>query len=245
MQLYLTATPAHRTAALAHTRNLANAAYRIGENSTLLRQNFTGQGGLLSITDSVIPHIPEPEKLCAAVLRECRRRGYHGVVLDFERPPTPDRRSFVRQLEAIRKELALFLPRPYSAEAPTAVVFIGSAISGGDFRTYLQEARQSKQSLALDVRRLRMDFPLPCPGGMGRTLTGEELAQHMPTAAFFSRELCARYFTRTENGQTHFILYDDAETMNRKVRIARELGFTAAFFLWPEIADIASELVWQ
>ena len=39
-------------------------------------------------------------------------------------------------------------------------------------------------------------------------------------------------------------LYDDAETMNRKVRIAEELGFCAAFFTWPEAEDIAGKLRW-
>ena len=90
-----------------------------------------------------------------------------------------------------------------------------------------------------------MDFPLPCPSGIGTPLSREELRCRMPSVTFFSRELCARYFTYQENGQHHFVLFDDAETLNQKVRIAREAGFTAAFFTWPEIEDIAPQILWK
>ena len=76
-------------------------------------------------------------------------------------------------------------------------------------------------------------------------MSAEELNKRMPPVTFFSRELCARYFTYNEKGETHFILFDNAETLMRKARIAEELGFSAAFFLWPEITDIAVQLRWQ
>jgi len=245
MHFYITAAPGDQQAALTHTQNLAHAAYHIGEGSTLLRRNFQSRGGLLAVSDQNIPVISDPGELCAAVLRECSRRSYTGVVLDFEHPPTPDRRGFVRHLEAAKEHLTLFLPRSYSADAPTATVLISSAISGGDFRAYLREAARSKGRFALDIERLRMDFPLPCPGGVGRPMSVEELNSRMPAVTFFSQELCARYFTYSEKGQTHFVLYDTAETLLRKASVAEELGFAAAFFLWPEIADLAPQLRWQ
>ena len=98
---------------------------------------------------------------------------------------------------------------------------------------------------ALDVELLRMDFPLPCPSGMGTPLSREELRRRMPSATFFSRELCTRYFTYQENGQHYFVLFDDAETLNQKVRIARDAGFAAAFFTWPEVEDIAPQILWK
>lgn len=245
MHFYLTAAPCDQQAALAHTKNLAHAAYQIGERSTLLRQNFQSRGGLLAVSDQKIPVISDPGALCAAVLRECSRRSYSGVVLDFEQPPTPDRRAFIRRLEGTKGALTLYLPRAYGADAPTATVLISSAISGGDFRTYLKESSRGKRPFALDIERLRMDFPLPCPSGTGHPMSAGELKRRMPSTTFFSRELCTRYFTYNEMGQTHFVLYDNAETIAQKTRIAGELGFTAAFLLWPEIADIAPQLPWQ
>ena len=245
MQIYLVAAPAKAQAALRHTRSLAHMAYRIGPNSTLLRQNFQSRGGLLAVSDLEAPEIRDPEALCAAVGRELARRAYQGVLLDFEEPPTADRRAFIRRLS---KELGrrLYVPQAYGGEAPGAVMLLCSAVSGGDFKEYLAEDARKRpaEHLALDVERLRMDFRLPCPSGTGTPLSGGELQKRMGQTTFFSPELCARYFTYQQEGQLHFILYDDAETMNRKVRIAAELGLSAAFFVWPEVEDIAPKIRW-
>ena len=85
MQLYLAATPGEARQAMAFRHSLAHVAYRIGPDSTLLRQNLLLQsrGGLLSVSDRESPLIENPEALCGAVLRECGRRGYQGGLLDF------------------------------------------------------------------------------------------------------------------------------------------------------------------
>ena len=73
MQIYLAASPSALQEASGYCRGLAHAAYRIGPNSTLLRQSLLLQtrGGLLSVSDREAPFIDDPEALCAAVLREC------------------------------------------------------------------------------------------------------------------------------------------------------------------------------
>ena len=252
MQTFLSVTPEAEPAAAAHTRALAHVAYRIGEGSTLLRRNvlLQSRGGLLSVSDREAPLIRDTGALCAAVLRECSRRGYGGAVLDFEEPPTEDRRAFVRRLcpELRRTRRSLYIPAAYAGDAPEGMMLLCSSVSGGNFREYLQEktAKRNPGRLALDVERLRMDFRLPCPSGEGRPLEAREFQRLMaqgPTI-FFSLDLCARYFTYVQNGQTHFVLFDDAETLNRKVRTAAELGFAAAFFVWPEVEDIAEKIRW-
>lgn len=101
MQVYLAVTPGQAQAAAKYRRPLAHVAYRIGEGSVLLRQNLLlqTQGGLLSVSDRKAPVIDDPEALCAAVLRECGRRNYQGILLDFEEPPRPDRQTFIRRLD--------------------------------------------------------------------------------------------------------------------------------------------------
>ena len=99
--------------------------------------------------------------------------------------------------------------------------------------------------MALDVQRLRMDFRLPARSGEGEPLTGEALEELMgreSPAVFFSQDLCARYFTYTRNGEAHFVLFDDADTLNQKLRLGAGMGFSAAFFMWPEVRDIAPRL---
>lgn len=252
MQTFLAATPETEAAAGGHTRALAHVAYRIGEGSALLRRNLLLQtkGGLLALSDCDAPRIQDAAALCAAVVRECSRRNYGGVLLDFEEEPAEDRRAFVRRLspELGRIRRTLYVPAAYGADAPEAVMLLCSSVSGGSFQEYLQSAaaKRSPGRLGLDVERLRMDFRLPCPSGQGRPLDDREFRRlaERGGATFFSPDLCARYFTYVQGGQTHFVLFDDADTLNRKVRTAAAMGFAAAFFMWPEVGDIAEHIRW-
>ena len=249
MQIYLAVTPAEAQEAARFRCSLAHVAYCIGPDSTLLRQNLLLQtrGGLLSVTDRDAPFIASPEQLAAAALRECGRRGYGGVLLDFEQPPAPDRLAFA---QALAKRLAprpLYVPEGY-ASVPGAVSLVCTALSGGSFVQYLQEtaaARGGPGTLALDVQRLRMDFPLPARSGEGSPLSQQEfqaLMDRESPAVFFSQDLCARYFTYTLDGETHFVLFDDAETLQQKLRAGSAMGFSAAFLMYPEVRDLLPRL---
>ena len=54
----------------------------------------------------------------------------------------------------------------------------------------------------------------------------------------FSRELMANYFTYSAERGTHFVLFDDEETLRQKVSLAQRLGIPSAFVMYPEIADL-------
>ena len=179
MQIYLAVTPAEAQEASRFRCSLAHVAYCIGPDSTLLRQNLLLQtrGGLLSVTDRGAPFIASPERLSAAALRECGRRSYGGVLLDFEQPPAPDRVAFAETLARRLSPRPVYVPESYAA-ASGAIPLICTAISGGNFVQRLQEAaagRDRAGGLALDVQRLRMDFTLPAQSGEGRPLSGREL----------------------------------------------------------------------
>lgn len=193
MQVYLAVTPGQAQAAAKYRRPLAHVAYRIGEGSVLLRQNLLlqTQGGLLSVSDRKAPVIDDPEALCAAVLRECGRRNYQGILLDFEEPPRPDRQTFIRRLDEVAGRRALYLPERYAEGTKNAVPLICAAVSGGNFTERLREAAgQRGGRLALDMERLRMDFRLPAPTGQGEPLSAAALSRLMEQeapAVFFSR----------------------------------------------------------
>ena len=250
LRIYLAVTPGELRQASRYGRSFAHMAYRIGPESALLRQSLLleTKGGLLAVSDRDAPCIEDPQALCAAVLRECGRRSYGGVLLDFEERPRQDRREFAARLgQALAKSRrSLYLPPEYAV--PGAVTLLCTAMSGGNFAQRLHEAANSRGGagrLALDVQRLRMDFLLPAPSGEGRPLEAEELQTLMEReqpAVFFSQDLCARYFTYSRAGETHFVLFDDADTLSRKLKLGEKLGFSAAFLLWPEIRDTAERL---
>jgi hypothetical protein len=247
LQLILSVTPGEVRNAARFTRNLAHVAYCIGPSSTLLRQDLLldTRGGWLSVSDREAPPVAAPDQLAAAVLRECGRRGYAGAVLDFEAPPTGDRQEFARtlcrQLTASRR--TLLVPEAYAV--PGAVTLVNTAVSGGSFSQCLEEARAKYGRIALDLQRLAMDFPLPAPTGQGTPLSIAQLQRQLEELApvvFFSPELCARYFTCQKNGETHFVLFDDADTLLRKVRLGSAMGIATGLFMYPEVEDLLPRL---
>ena len=114
---------------------------------------------------------------------------------------------------------------------------------GGD---YADHAGGVARLLAhMDVERLAMDFSLPAPSGSGTPLSQEALQtllRELSPATFYSRDLCTRYFTYAREERTHFVLYDDAETLRQKLRAGREMGLCAAFLMYPEVADLLPAL---
>lgn len=114
-------------------------------------------------------------------------------------------------------------------------ILVGSAVSGGSLRGLLEEAiaRYGARRLVLGVERVAMEFPLPCPSGVGRPLTERELRElRRGRKVFFSPALCAKYFLLCRNGSWRFVLFDDEETMERKLALARSLGVCDAFELY-------------
>lgn len=205
------------------------------------------RGGLLTVGDRSAPPVNDPKALTAAVLRECRRHNYNGVLLDFEEPLRQDLVCFACQLVGeLRAVGPLYVPESYSAAVPDAIPLICTAVSGGSFSSFLQDcAQRYKGRFALDVQRLRMDFLLPAQSGTGTPLSADAfqtLFQQEDPAVFFSQDLCARYFTYLRNGETHFVLYDDADTISRKLRTGASMRLPAAFLMWPEISDIAERI---
>jgi len=251
LQHYLSVTPGDACRLSVAGPALAHVAYRIGPDSTLLRQSLLLQtkGGLLSVSDWDAPYVDDPQTLCHAVLRECSRRSYTGAVLDFEVSARKDLHQFAQRLAPMltEKRLSLFVPEAYAQSVPQAIPLICTALSGGDLTERLEQAIAAYpgRRLALDIQRLRMDFALPARSGEGQPLSesalGTLMEAHQP-AVFFSHALCTRYFTYTQNGTAHFVLFDDAGTLRQKLQIGSKLGYCAAFFQWPEIHDIAGQL---
>lgn len=250
MQIYLAVTPGEYQSAAKYSRLFAHVAYRIGPESQLLRQSLLLQthGGLLTLGDRDAPPISAPEALCAGILRECARRSYTGVLLDFEARPADDRKVFAAMLAQQLRKTRRTLYVPESCAVSGAVPLICTALSGGSFPQRLQEAARQfggAEHLGLDVQRLRMDFTLPAKSGEGRPLSAEEfraLVEKESPAVFFSQELCARYFTYMQDQETHFVLFDDESTLRQKLKTGEAMGFSTAFFMWPEIRDIAPTL---
>lgn len=228
---------------------LVHVAYAIDAGGCLarVRSPEPPRGGLMGLSDCCAAPLPRAEALCRAIVNECRTRGYDGVLADFDAPRPDDRTAFLSRLGRALAARGLRLYCPLALPANGAALLVGTAVSGGSLRTLLEESvsQWGAQRLALDLERIRMDFPLPCPTGCGTPLTQEELLalrRKHPSSLYYSRELMANYFTYTEESAGHFVLFDDAGTLRQKIRLARELRIREAFLMYPEVADILPEI---
>lgn len=252
MQLYLAVTPDKLRDAGRYTDHLAHVAYRTGRDGRLVRRDLLARtrGGIMVLGDRDCGPVRDPAALCRDVWRECGNRGYAGVLADFEQPESPDKTAFLAALGRVlaRNGKWLFVPEPYGMKISQASVLICTALSGGNLYQRLEEAVQrfGRGRVALDLQRLRMSFPLPCPSGEGEPLSREGLAEMLERkqrSVFYSSDLCAKYFTDTNGGESRFVLFDDAGTLRKKIHLGQELGISAAFLMYPEVEDILPELM--
>ncbi|MBQ2061911.1 MAG: hypothetical protein II458_04475 [Oscillospiraceae bacterium] len=249
MQIYLAAAPELLARAHSLSVPVAHAAYRIDEAGHLTARELPAmlRGGLLLLCGGETLPSFRPEILCREMVNECQRREFGGAVLDIDGPPSSLSVRLMRLLEEElgRRQKRLYVPETWGDHARTATVLIGTAVSGGTLRQRLEEAkgRFGKRPLALDCQRLVMDFLLPSPNGEGSPLTIDQLARlRQGHNVYFSPDLCARYFTYRTSSRTHFVLFDDADTLRRKLALGEELGIGTAFFMLPEVDDLAGEL---
>ena len=252
IQLILAAPPEDVTAAQAHGLTLAHMAYRVGGGPHLFRSSQPNppRGGLMYIDDGGFDGRGTPDAFCQEVVRECAARGFGGVICAFDRK-LPLLSAVVEQLGPMlaRQGRSFYVSEPYGRCTATGRVLIPTALSGGSLRQRLGEAaeRYGAGRVALAVERTAADFFLPSPDGQGRPLTREELKARLEERSpsiFFSDELCARYFTymNRQNG-THFVLFDDAGSIRKKLRLAEALGIDRALLCWPEVSDLMGDIL--
>ncbi len=250
--LLLAVPPTEMMAAQGFGLTLAHMAYRVGGGPHLFRANLPVpvRGGVMLIDDAGFDGRGDPAPFCQEVVRECAARGYTGVICDFDRH-LPLLGQVIAGLSPLlaKRGWPLYVPEPYGRYSATAKVLIPTALSGGSLQVRLQEAVQQYGAarVALAVERSAEDFFLPSPNGQGIRLTQEELQQRIQErepVIFFSNELCAHYFTymNRQNG-AHFILFDDAASIRKKLHTARSLDIADALLLYPEVSDLLSEIL--
>ncbi len=251
-QLYLAASPADTSAAAAFGLPLAHMAYAVGPGLSLQRGQIgtAMRGGLLIVHDRHYDRSPgDPSALSAEIARECSLRGFTGVVCDFEQPVRRALEQVVIDLSATmaRKGLSLVVTERYAHVAPAALL-VNSAVTTGTLKKHWETlTEQYGRPLAIEVDPLARDFLLSQSGEQGKALTPPVLqalmAERQP-AVFFSAELCAHYFTyKDELKRTHFVLFDDAASLGRKISLGMRMGAQPILLLYPDVKAILPEIL--
>lgn len=251
-RIILAVKPGRMAAAGKWGKPLAHLAYRVGSGLHLFRVNGPARpgGGLMVIDADGRTGGGEPSVLCGEVARECAACHFGGIVCRFPQRARNILGKAAERLGELCKSRgwSCYVSESYGGIVPTAKVIVPTALSGGSLRDRLEEAvgRFGEGRVAAWIDRSAEDFPLPSPTGSGRALTLEELnlrkEQH-GGGVFFSDELCARYFTYMAGDVGHFVLFDDAGSLARKLRLCRELGIGIAFLPYETTEDLLGEVL--
>lgn len=179
------------------------------------------------------------EPIPSAVIRQLldEAHGAGGIVADLERDH-PALRAFLEELDAACAQagLPLFVPARQIDCAPNAWAIAPGAASGGCLRDELERGMRARHSrLAVAFEPTRRRFLLPADDPDGESLTEAELAEllaHTGARVFFSRELCANYFTYMDGAQGVFVLFDTAETLRARLELIERAGVPYVFADW-------------
>lgn len=111
-------------------------------------------------------------------------------------------------------------------EVPQGVFLADCAVSGGSLSAYLHDAlRASGEKLCIVLAPVYMDFPLPCPSGVGTALNADALNRLRGDApCYFSDALCTEYFTYLRDETAHAVLFDTMKSLRAKKQAIEDAG---------------------
>ncbi len=174
------------------------------------------------------------------ICQEAARMRARGVFIDSKISPDE---SFVASLA----ENGLSAFAPFAANFPkNALPVIEAAVSGGSLAEYFEEISSSFPHFAVSIRLSAIELGLPCEKGSDVSLSPQALRRllsRFEPDVFFSPKLCFKYFMYEPSPESvHLVLFDDAETITQKLRLAKKHGASHAFLVWDEVSDIFDEI---
>lgn len=189
------------------------------------------------------------ETICTQLMAEAEKINAAGIFADSERDCTAVH-DFLAAMDLLctQRKIPLFVPYCQADCVQNAFLVVDTALSGGSLWERFQALHsQYPGRIAADLRKISRDFLLPAPDTEGERLKDdarEALCARTGAQTFFSRELCARYFTymdAQENG--HFVLFDDADTLKEKCKCLDLLGISPIFARYAEVKEIIGSIL--
>lgn len=183
-----------------------------------------------------------PAQLAFDAVSAAQARGYSGILADFDRPDLADTIAAL-DAETERCGLTFYVPLAAAGRAPHGVAVVETALSSGSLEQKFRHllAGYGPEHVAAQLVRACTDYPLPSPEPEGIPLSPEDfdtLRRRTAAPVFFSSELCAKYFTWSDGSASHFVVFDDASTMQAKTRLLRRVGVQQMFVLYPDAREL-------
>ena len=139
---------------------------------------------------------------------------------------------------ATAKGLGLALKKPL-IHVPTVDALAYNLWGAKDLVCPIMDAKRNQVYTGIYRMRGGMEaVKAQCAMDMG------QLMEERSPSVFFSTELCAHYFTymSRENG-AHFVLFDDAGSIRKKMQVAGRLGIRQAVLAYPQVEDLLEAIL--
>lgn len=175
-----------------------------------------------------------------AIAGEAARMKAHGIFLDASDTLPP------QLSDALSKEgFDVFTPF-FKGVPKSAIPVVEAEVSGGSIAEYLSKVSSLFPRFAVSIKKGAYDFSLPAIQKTPRELTQVELSSlisRIEPDIFFSPHLCCKYFLYpTAEDDVRLVLFDDAETISGKLRLAKKHGASHAFLVCSNISDDLADI---
>lgn len=209
--------------------------------STLPPNNYIGISDIPENTNDI-----DCDFFAKNLLFEAKRTKCRGIFADFERDSDISK-ELSSKIDKILcdNSIPFFVPLSKADYTSHAHITTDTAISGGSLQDMISEYsnKYGKHRISALLSPLCADFTLPSNNPSGNPLSSDEriaLRTQKNSQVFFSKELCAKYFTyMDEDNQGHFVLFDDESTMQDKIDLLSRLGINHFFALYPDVKNMA------
>lgn len=207
------------------------------------------QGQIMGIDNENTAANGDPHHFCRQVLAQVEQRGFMGVCCFFGGNGRGPLSEVAKQLDLLchQKRIPLYLPESYGSVCEYGKILVSSALSGGTLEDRFATAKNcwGDGRVVMDVDFVSEDFLLPAPKGSGEKLTQREISQLIVrenASVFFSKELCARYFTYQNRENTlRFVLFDDVGTLKEKIKEAKQWNLPAVVANYRQLKEFPLE----
>ena len=201
-------------------------------------------GGLMFITFETDTRRQFYERLAGEISFVYRKKGFTGIVVNG-----PSNIKVDNLLGVLYKRLTknIYLASEINSSSECCRI-VSSAISGGTLRELLQSqiGRYGLEKTAFAAELVRSDFELPAFSGTGKTLTLNEtisLIEKYKTPSFYSSDLETNYFNYQTDNKAHIVLYDNSESMRKKIALAASLGISVCFLSYCDTKHIIENII--
>lgn len=222
---------AGRDAPKAHAAWMAAHFSAAGTGVSNLPQRLP-PGSLLILDDRIPWQNHDAQRICQELLQAVANLACSGILLDFEREPCPQTRSFCALLSTYCQQhsIPLGMPPAYGLSLPVAL-FLPPLPCWPGPKMVLQPF--SGRELWLDAAESGCVAEIGCESvQIFRADPAVLQAQAEGHAVFWHCGLCCRYYSSQMGDRIRVALYDTRQTMAQKLDICAKLGVTVAVMPW-------------